>query len=89
MPMKLNIPVSVAVGWPLALFFRFPPSPRRREASDIPGHTENFYWRFSSVKFPILAKKIPVPQNIFPVSLHREFLEKWLQQSSFLQRNRP
>jgi hypothetical protein len=41
------------------------------------------------VKFPVIAKKIPVPQNIFPVNLGRELREKWLQHSSFLLPNWP
>jgi hypothetical protein len=41
------------------------------------------------VKFPVIAKKIPVPQNIFPVNSGRELRDKWLQHSSFLLRNWP
>jgi methylphosphotriester-DNA--protein-cysteine methyltransferase len=37
----------------------------------------------------ILFKKSPVPQNIFPVNLRREFYEKSLRHSSLLPLNRP
>ena len=40
------------------------------------------------MKFPVPANKFPVPRNIFPVNLSRELLEKWLQRSGFLLRNR-
>ena len=40
------------------------------------------------VKFPVTGQKFPVPQNIFPVNLHRELREKSLQHSSFLLGNR-
>jgi hypothetical protein len=36
------------------------------------------------VKFPVPAKKIPVPRNIFPVNLRGEFYEKPLRHSGFL-----
>jgi hypothetical protein len=45
--------------------------------------TENLIRRCLQVKFPVPAKKIPVPQNIFPVNLPRELREKSLQRSGF------
>jgi hypothetical protein len=50
--------------------------------------TENLIRRCLQVKFPVPAKKIPVPRNIFPVNLRRELREKSLQHSSFLLGNR-
>jgi hypothetical protein len=40
------------------------------------------------LKFPDTVQKFPNPQNIFPDSLRRELLEKWLQRSGFLALNR-
>src|SRR5258707_8471174 len=44
---------------------------------------------FLQLKFPVTGQKFPVPQNIFPVSLGRELLEKRMQHRGFVQRNWP
>jgi hypothetical protein len=44
---------------------------------------EKWTLTFLQLKFPVTGQKVPVPQNIFPVSLRRELLEKWLQHSGF------
>jgi len=42
---------------------------------------------FEAPEFPVPVRNFPVPRNIFPVTLRREFHENALQRSRFLLRN--
>src|SRR5260370_33931140 len=53
-------------------------------------HLSNFRAAFVNfailqIKFPVTGQKVPVPQNIFPVSLRRELLEKRAGSTGFSQ----
>ena len=58
-------------------------------ASDAPKLRKDSPGDELQVKFPVIAKKIPVPQNIFPVNLHRELSKNSLQHSGFSLQYRP
>ena len=52
------------------------------------GRLLDAYWTLTGrlPKFPVGVQKLPVPQNIFPVSLNRELFDKSLQDRGLLPR---